>query len=77
MEPLELEIPCPECDGSGLMQNPTWRVWYERQGMQLPPPDHWLHRQPEDVECLECRGLGYIPTPLGRCLLEFIRRHNG
>jgi len=70
-----LDNPCPECKGAGVVQNPIWQKWFENS-RELPPEGHWLHQQPEEVECLQCKGRGYVPTNLGCRLLEFLRRHN-
>jgi DnaJ-class molecular chaperone len=29
----------------------------------------------EPVECMECHGVGWVPTEEGRTLLDFLQRH--
>jgi hypothetical protein len=72
---LALEEPCPECHGVGVVlnpNNPNWKEWFKNNS-ELPPFGHPLWRQ---SECARCGGRGYVPTELGRRLLEFHQRHH-
>ena len=32
---------------------------------------------PEEHPCIECEGLGMLPTPEGQAILALVRRHAG
>lgn len=71
---LVLEETCPECKGAGVIQNPMWAKWWSSHHGS-PPEGHWLYKQKEEVECLNCNGVGYTPTDLGQRVLDFLGRH--
>lgn len=71
---LVLEEKCKDCNGAGVIHHPSWRQWWLTH-RELPPEDHWLRKEPEEMECLACNGTGYAPTDLGHRVLEFLGRH--
>lgn len=75
-----LDERCPECQGTGVIQDAEWKAWWarhpERPAMWDPvcdaPPD-----VPEETECWQCDGCGYRLTEEGRLLERWLRRHWG
>ena len=72
---MDLDEVCPECEGDGWISNPLWNEWWSRNE-ELPPPDHALRREPEELPCGGCQGRGTRPTPDGRDLLRFLKRYH-
>lgn len=64
------EHPCPECQGTGVVQHPAWSdYWAEHHGQSLPTAeddlrwfsDHgWDDIPPEETRCDECAGAGIL-----------------
>jgi hypothetical protein len=65
---IEAEQPCPECQGTGVVQHPAWAAyWQEHHGESLPTAEadeRWFREQgysripPEELTCEVCHGTG-------------------
>lgn len=67
---VEAEQPCPDCQGTGVVQHPAWAAyWQEHHGQSLPTAEadaRWFREQgydyppDEEVPCSECGGTGIV-----------------
>jgi len=72
----DLEKICGKCKGSGFIQDWQWIQWWQEN--DAPPPEgHPLLKVQEEIPCEDCNEIGFIPTPMGTALLEFISHFRG
>jgi hypothetical protein len=71
---VDLDYICPECNG-GFVPNLLWKRWWHGHD-DSPPEGHALLEEPEELACLRCAGVGYVPTKAGRTLIQFLRRYH-
>lgn len=67
----ELERPCGFCDNRGVVENPAWTN-------SDPENDDLidtliLSGTPEEIPCVECGGVGAVPTAAGMAILTVVQ----
>lgn len=71
-----LRTECEECNGDGVIDNPEWVKFleqhpdYDPESCEDDPPEG-----SEELECKACKGLGMVPTAIGKAILHFVRTY--
>lgn len=70
----DLESPCGSCQGSGYVQHPQWKTWWDtylRAGdRNLPFPN-----VKEEMLCPQCGGKGTVLTTQGEILVKGLKKY--
>lgn len=90
--PIDKYIECPTCKGSGMVQHPAWKEYFDEVGSLNDEAifnyfkDHWDRNikswndlPPEEILCPDCEGIGElkITTDLRDVLKEMIKQIGG
>ncbi len=67
---VEAEQPCPDCQGTGVVQHPAWAAYWQEHPLEVYPTsredEQWFREQgydyppDEEVPCSECGGTGIV-----------------
>jgi hypothetical protein len=71
---IALDGVCADCDGNGVVPNPSWLDWHSTH-RELPPEGHPLHDEPEDLTCGDCGGRGTQLTEAGLAIMRLVARY--
>lgn len=70
----DLETACGSCHGSGYVQHPQWKRWWDTY-LQGRDKDLPFPNVKEEMVCPECGGKGTVLTNQGRILVNGLKRH--
>jgi len=72
------QSPCPKCNGTGVLQHPAWKIYWDQFGedgcRRTSEEDRiWFSERgyreipPEEQPCFTCNGVGIIRENINLC----------
>lgn len=70
----DLETACSNCHGSGYVQHPQWKTWWDTY-LQAGNNTRPFPNVKEEVLCPECGGKGTVLTVQGKILVNGLKKY--